>query len=60
MHISTAMKDKFYDYLKVLFPIIEKYMRADIDFKLEDADICEYRKEETKESVHLLIINRLF
>jgi hypothetical protein len=54
VHISTAMKEKFYDYLKVLFPILEKYMRADIDFKLEDADISEFRKEETKESVNVI------
>ena len=54
------MKDKFYDYLTVLFPILEKYMRADIDFKLEDADIIEYRKEETKESVLFLLIIRLY
>lgn len=55
VHVSTGMKEQFYEYLKTLFPIIEKYMRADIDFKLEDADISEFRDEQAKQSVRIVI-----
>lgn len=38
-HISTSMKEKFYPYLEKIFPILVKYITADIDLKFEDVDI---------------------
>jgi hypothetical protein len=54
-HISTSMKEHFYPYLEDLFPILEKYINTDIDFKLEDADIKEYVPEENEKSEKLQI-----
>jgi hypothetical protein len=45
-HISTSMRENFYPYLEVIFPLLENYINADIGFKLEDADLGEYVHED--------------
>jgi hypothetical protein len=58
-HICTSMKEHFYPYLEDLFPILEKYINTDIDFKLEDADIKEYVPEENEKTEKLSMILQL-
>ncbi len=36
------MKELFLPYLKELFPLLEKYLVADIDFKVEDGALNEF------------------
>lgn len=38
-HISTSMRKDFYPYLESLLPLLESYVNADVDFKLEDVDL---------------------
>jgi ribosomal protein S13 len=46
-HISTSMRENFYPYLDFILPLLETYIKADIGFKLEDADIKEYVPEDS-------------
>lgn len=46
-HISTSMRENFYPYLQFIIPTLETYIKADIDFKLEDTDIKEYVPEDS-------------
>jgi len=41
-HISTSMKENFYPYFEAIIPLLEKYINADIGFKMEDAALTEY------------------
>jgi hypothetical protein len=55
-HISTSLKEHFYPYLEDLFPILEKYINTDIDFKLEDADIKEFvHEDEANERISMIV-----
>jgi hypothetical protein len=45
-HISTSMKEQFYPYFEMISPILEKYVNADIGFKMEDAALTEYVGED--------------
>ncbi len=56
-HISSAMRENFYPYLDSLFPLLEKYIDADLEAKAEDATLKEYIPEEEKKGkLNLLII----
>jgi hypothetical protein len=56
-HISAAMRESFYPYLDSLFPLLEKYIEADIEAKVEDANLKEYMPEEEKKGkLNLLVI----
>jgi hypothetical protein len=45
-HISTSMKEHFYPYFEAIIPLLEKYINADIGFKMEDAALTEYVGED--------------
>lgn len=56
-HISAAMRESFYPYLDSLFPLLEKYIDADLEAKVEDANLKEYMPEEEKKGkLNLLVI----
>jgi len=56
-HISAALRDSFYPYLDKLFPLLEKYIDADLEAKAEDATLKEYIPEEEKKGkLNLLLI----
>lgn len=47
-HISASMKKEFYPYLDGLLPILEKYLEADMDVKIEDKTLTEYIPKDDK------------
>ena len=50
-HLSLAMKEKFLPILEKLFPILETYIKAGIELKIEDAALTEYIPEDKDENV---------
>lgn len=55
-HISTSMKEGFYPYLEKIFPILSKYISADIDIKLEDVDLEKIDDDVSTKSAPGLIL----
>ena len=45
-HISLGMKEDFLPILETLLPVFEKYIKADIGFKLEDSALDDYIPED--------------
>jgi len=51
------MRESFYPYLDSLFPLLEKYIEADLEAKVEDANLKEFIPEEEKKGkLNLLVI----
>jgi len=44
------MKDQFLPYLECLFPLLEKYLVADIDFQVSDASLNEFVNDKSKKN----------
>ena len=49
------MKELFLPYLKELFPLLEKYLLADIDFKVEDGSLNEFVDPKISQNHNVLL-----
>ena len=47
-HLAEGLKEDFSTYYEKLLPKLEEYLKSDIDFKFEDADLSEVMNKDPK------------